>query len=458
MPSLDLTIYEKNSELGGTCPDVPSHAYRLSFESFGSWLGCSHFFSGAKHVRFQSRCIGACWNDLTGKWFGQAFEDSAVVLTTGLLNEWKWPSIPGLHSFKGKVLRSASWDESYDIEGKQVAIIVAVSSGIQIVPALLDKVIGMDHYIRGKAWISNQHGGERLSVRTARKGGNFAYTEDENQAWARDTAAYIKYRKELELEIGLQRSARAQYTADMEHRLRDKPELLKELLPDYPPLCKRLTPGPGYLEAFTSPKVNMITKPIVFADETGITASCGTHRPVDVIVCATGFHIGGFPILGRDGVNLWEKYDQRAGTYLGLATDGFSNVPIHTYLAKVISRIAYDNIGLVKPQLSEVERFTNYCETYFDRTVYSADCTNWYKSSPPEASLEGRKRGRVTTLWPGSSLHCLEALEKVRSYDGNAFGWFGNSWTVAKQEQIDAAVLTSYLDTTNFVDNVDYTE
>lgn len=46
------------------------------------------------------------------------FEDSADVFMTGtgLLNEWKWPSIPGLHDYRGKLLHSARWDKSYDIQ------------------------------------------------------------------------------------------------------------------------------------------------------------------------------------------------------------------------------------------------------------------------------------------------------------------------------------------------------
>lgn len=173
VPNLELTIYEKNSELGGTwfenkypgCAcgkilfrkptltallvihsylvlDVPSHGYQLSFES---WTGWSHFFSGAeeileywkrvaykygvrRHIKFRSRCLGARWNESTGKWFvqildestpgRQIFEDSADVLITGtgLLNEWKWPSISGIEKFRGKLLHSACWDESYDME------------------------------------------------------------------------------------------------------------------------------------------------------------------------------------------------------------------------------------------------------------------------------------------------------------------------------------------------------
>jgi hypothetical protein len=46
---------------------------------------------------------------------GSTFTDRCDVLiqATGALNTWKWPTIPGLHDFKGKLMHSASWDESY---------------------------------------------------------------------------------------------------------------------------------------------------------------------------------------------------------------------------------------------------------------------------------------------------------------------------------------------------------
>lgn len=47
---------------------------------------------------------------------GSVYSDECDVLisATGALNSWKWPNIPGLHDFKGKLMHSASWDESYD--------------------------------------------------------------------------------------------------------------------------------------------------------------------------------------------------------------------------------------------------------------------------------------------------------------------------------------------------------
>ena len=47
---------------------------------------------------------------------GTVYTDSCDVLlsATGVLNEWNWPEIPGLENFKGKLMHSANWDESYD--------------------------------------------------------------------------------------------------------------------------------------------------------------------------------------------------------------------------------------------------------------------------------------------------------------------------------------------------------
>jgi cation diffusion facilitator CzcD-associated flavoprotein CzcO len=51
-------------------------------------------------------------------------------------SNWRWPDIAGLHDFKGKLLHSASWDDSYDFRDKTVAVIGSGSSAIQIVPQL----------------------------------------------------------------------------------------------------------------------------------------------------------------------------------------------------------------------------------------------------------------------------------------------------------------------------------
>lgn len=51
-------------------------------------------------------------------------------------SNWRWPSIPGLERFKGGIMHSAHWDETYKFENKRAAVIGVGSSGIQIVPEL----------------------------------------------------------------------------------------------------------------------------------------------------------------------------------------------------------------------------------------------------------------------------------------------------------------------------------
>ena len=59
-----------------------------------------------------------------------------LVTSIGQLNQPKYPEIPDLDSFDGKMMHSARWDWSYDLTGKRVAII---GNGA-VVPILLSRI------------------------------------------------------------------------------------------------------------------------------------------------------------------------------------------------------------------------------------------------------------------------------------------------------------------------------
>ncbi len=349
----------------------------------------------------------------------------------------------------------------------------------------------MDHYVRGRTWIAATFGNELVRERNDGQDGNFSYTQDEIEAWKKDPQEYVKYRKALE--IGMQggfamthrgtkehEGAWSAFNFEMRKRLEKKPEIVDHLIPDFPPLCKRLTPGPGYLEALVADNVSVIPDKIERIDESGILTTDGKHRPVAVIVCATGFDTsfqGRFPIYGRGGVNLQDRYKTRPETYLGVCTDQFPNFfqslgpnqglgngnliilieALSLYFGQIIQRLGQGNVKTIEPKRKVVENFTDYCDAYFKRTVFSAECGSWYKSSPPNATAEERKNGRVTALWPGSSIHAVRALEKVRfddfemtTHDANDFGWFGDGWAAAERSG-DMEGLTWYLTNTRFL-------
>ena len=75
----------------------------------------------------------------------------------------------------------------------------------------------------------------------------------------------------------------------MIRRLARKPEIWKHLRPEYPPLCRRISPGPRYLEALVEDNLNFIPKGVKKVTENGIIDADGVFRETDAIVCATGF-------------------------------------------------------------------------------------------------------------------------------------------------------------------------
>jgi cation diffusion facilitator CzcD-associated flavoprotein CzcO len=71
-----------------------------------------------------------------------------------MLNNWEWPNVPGLHSFKGPYMHSADYNDSFDSTGKRVAVVGGGSSGIQILPHIQKTATHVDHYMRSHNWIA----------------------------------------------------------------------------------------------------------------------------------------------------------------------------------------------------------------------------------------------------------------------------------------------------------------
>ncbi|KAI1613524.1 cyclohexanone monooxygenase [Exophiala viscosa] len=500
IPNLSLQIYEKNADIGGTwfenrypgCAcDIPAHTYQATFEPnhewsqfyatskeiHGYWRKVVEKYDCMKHIKLNHQIVKAVWDNRQGKWQlevknlkdGSTFTDTCdvVLSATGALNDWKWPSIPGLEDFKGTILHSASWDESFDWTGKRLAVIGNGSSGIQIVPAVLAESAHVDHYIRGRTWLSPTFAREKVD-QMGKGLDNFSFTPEDIQRFKTDPDFYTKFRKDIELELQSvhgatikgspeQMAAVEIFTENMKRRLAGKPELGDTLLPSFPPVCRRLTPGPGYLEALTDAKTDVITTAIEKVDATGIITTDGQHHPVDAIICATGFDTSfspRFPVIGKNNTNLVDKWGKVPSTYLSLATDDFPNYYISLgpnsalgtgnlllliervidYVTMCLGKMQRDNIRSMAPRQEAVETFVKFCDEYFQTTVFSQDCRSWYKG--------GTSDGRVSALWPGSSLHSTEALANPRwedfvyeYVDDNAGAWIGNGWTVNEREK-----------------------
>lgn len=308
--------------------------------------------------------------------------------------------------------------------------------------------------------------------------------ESQKKKFQTDPDAFLKFRSTVEREANsvhamtlkdspMQNFVRDDFTAFMKKRLEKKPELFDSLLPGFGVGCRRLTPGPGYLEALVEDNVDFVSTPIRRCLPSGIELSDGKQIELDVLVCATGFQTSApppFPVIGKDGQTLSQRFDPYPETYLSMATNGFPNYFMMLgpnaaigsgsltmmiemegdYIIKCIRKIQKENIKSMEVKESRVRDFSEYIDAYFKRTVYSEDCNSWYRS-------KGGRGSRVTGLWPGSTLHAIETFRSPRWEDfeyvyegendgleGNRLSWLGNGWS-STQIDDDGGDLAFYI-------------
>jgi cation diffusion facilitator CzcD-associated flavoprotein CzcO len=177
-----------------------------------------------------------------------------------------------------------------------------------------------------------------------------------------------------------------------------------------------LTPGPGYLEALCEENVSFIHPEIKRVTPNGIDTADGEHRELDIIICATGFDTSyqlPFPLIGRNRIELGQKYKPYPCTYLTVATDGFPNWFYSLgpnsavgagsllllmekqvdYMVQAVLKIQRERIKSMEPKKEAVDDFDEYLEAYFPKTIFSEKCRSWYKM--------GKEEGRIVALYPG---------------------------------------------------------
>ncbi|USW52058.1 Putative flavin monooxygenase, FAD/NAD(P)-binding domain superfamily [Septoria linicola] len=471
--NLDLVIYEKNDDIGGTwyenrypgiACDIPAHVYQFTFASNPSW---SRFYAPGgeiwsylkdlawkydveKYVRLRRRFEKAVWDEECQLWrvtirnleTDEVFVDTCNILLkgTGILNAWAWPDIPGLHDFQGQYMHTAKWDESFDWTDKTVALIGAGSSGIQILPQIQPKAKRVVHFMKGKNWISPVGYG-------AEEGGGadkVEHSEEERQHFAENPEEYKKYRHRVE--GGMNRSQLVTFSGtpiqkmfwkmsadSMKEKLKTKPEIYSSMTPEYPPGCRRLTPGPGYLEALVEDNVDFIGTGIAKVDAHGLWDNNGKYHKVDAIIYATGFDYSSVPvqpIICRGGIALQDAWTPRPKAYLSLCTPSFPN--LFHFLGPNGGPAAGSFIAIEHAQAS----FLAHADQYFQKTIFTYKCRSWFKRNVED--------GDITGLWPGSSVHAQRALANPRfeefhyvqdlSTVRNKLSWLGNGLTTAQEE------------------------
>lgn len=106
---------------------------------------------------------GCQWKEDRGVWqitvtdleTGRHVHDWCHILVhaTGYLNKLQWPKISGWDNFKGTKLHSADYDDKVSLEGKNILLIGAGSSAVQILLAIQPIVNKVKIFIRSPTWV-----------------------------------------------------------------------------------------------------------------------------------------------------------------------------------------------------------------------------------------------------------------------------------------------------------------
>ncbi|KPI40175.1 putative sterigmatocystin biosynthesis monooxygenase stcW [Cyphellophora attinorum] len=428
VPGLDLTILERNSDVGGVwnsniypgvrC-DVPSDVYQTTFSpktdwsaNYGRgaeikayWKGLVAKYNLGNTIQLSHRVLEARWSEALAKWqirvehLGAVRVEEAdfLITATGHFSDPRLPSYPGIETFQGHLRHTSNYDPAFDAAGKRVAVIGNGASGIQVLPQLQKVAKSLDHYARSPTWIAGSFGGEKIPPSTS----------DSRELAPQDAQGYTQFRKSIEnksfdrFSIIFKdqlpnKKARETFQGLMAARLGDKrDELLDAVTPSFSPNCRRLTPGPGI---------------------------------------ATPGYPNLFFLLGPNSTGPG-----------GTLPHSLENSV--TYIAKVLRKVSSQRIRTIQPTEAATRDFRAYCESFFPRTVMSENCSSWYNG--------GINGGRIHGIWPGSGSHLNIVRRQVRWEDyeytylnrqGNRFGYFGNGWSV---KDIQAAELaTSKQETT----------
>nr|VWO94428.1 FAD-binding monooxygenase BOA2 (EC (Botcinic acid biosynthesis cluster A protein 2) [Ganoderma boninense] len=286
----------------------------------------------------------------------EEFEDVADVLVTafGALTRWKMPDIPGLNEYTGELHHTAgykptgrTWESDLERwKDKRVGVIGSGSTAIQVVSALAPHVASLANYVRGQTWLAPpflMDMVQELLGRTTAED-DLTLRPEEVERFKNDREYFDRVRHMLENSLNVsgfrpgfapsthaftQRDSTMQsdfqkmFRKIMEDKLAARPHIAEKrtsvassstihlaashcgtltsssLLsdPGIPSVsCRRLTPGPGYLEALCLPHVDFVSSPIKRFTKTGIETEDGQTKDLDLVFCATGVSSPSLPI------------------------------------------------------------------------------------------------------------------------------------------------------------------
>ena len=316
------------------------------------------------------------------------------------------------------------------MSGQRVAVIGTGSTASQLVPPIADKAQRLHVFQRTANWVL---------PRSDRPYGVF----DRLLARLPPYAALVRWSWMQLLEWGrrgfedgtLARRMLLKLATSHLHRQVSDPALRQRLVPPYPLGCKRLIYSNDFYPALGRANVELVSEPITCITAHGIVTADGCERPIDTLVCATGFDavelLSSVAVTGVAGRTLREAWQHGPEAYHGITVAGFPNLFLmlgpntgtgHTSTLLYIEPEVDHAIACMKAVRERGHRWIDVrgdvfrqhnhrLQSRLEGSVWS-HCRSWYR-------MDG---GRIVALFPG---YTREYVQAVRQPDFAADYRFG---------------------------------
>jgi 4-hydroxyacetophenone monooxygenase len=368
---IDVTVVERNPDVGGVWLDngypgarldTSNSTYTYSFAQRADWSFhytprdevLDYFRSVAsrydlrRHVLFSTTLTAGSFDAARGTWTVSISDATGtreltadfLVSAVGQLNEPSIPAIPGAEEFRGRAWHTARWEHDHDLAGRRVAVIGTGASAIQVVPPVAEVAEHVTVFQRTPPWVlptpdytAPLPAGMRWLLRVVPGYGRWYRF---CQFW--QNVDGVRWRAVVDpswTRAGSVSAAneemRTILTRFLEERFADRPDLLAQVVPAYPPFAKRLVRDDGtWTGALKRPNVTLTSQPIDRISAVGVHTRDGTTHACDVIVYGTGFRASDFlrtmQLRGLDGRTIHEHWQGDAKALNGVAVPNFPNL------------------------------------------------------------------------------------------------------------------------------------
>ncbi|WP_435137982.1 flavin-containing monooxygenase [Actinacidiphila sp. bgisy144] len=362
---------------------IPSQRYTDAEEIQQHAQRIGHRFNLHAQTLFQTSVNSATWNEDGRRWTietdrGDTLRARFVVLAAGeSFTSGKLPGIPGINRFKGDSFHSARWDyqvtggnthgDLYKLREKRVAVIGTGASAVQIIPVVARYAKHLYVFQRTPALVASRQSfptdpewaaGLEPGWQERRAWNMMANVEGNPSAEplytngvVSDSASLSITLRNLGAEVAemagkagveltlKQRLALANMTFMEKLRARiddtvDDPNVAESLKPYFASWCKRPTFSDDYYPTFNRSNVTLVSCPAGVDEitEHGLVVD-GVEYGADLIVYASGlaatnpelFQVAQFPITGRNGVTLQERWRDEFRNLHGMLVSGLPN-------------------------------------------------------------------------------------------------------------------------------------